>query len=65
MLVELALLEEHGLTLPPQDYPLKGLDRNNQTNWRRTTLADTRRELARARLLRRVRRALTCNLWRR
>ena len=65
MLVELSLLEEHGLTLPPQDYPLRGLDRNNQTNWRRTTLADTRRELARARLLRRVRRVLTCNLWRR
>ena len=65
MVVELALLEEYDLTLPPQDYPLKGLDRNNQTNWRRTTLADTRRELARARLLRRVRRVLTCNLWRR
>ena len=65
MAMELALLEDHGLTLPPQDYPLKGLDRNNQTNWRRTTLVDTRRELARAQLLRRVRRALTCNLWRR
>ena len=65
MLVELALLEEHGLTLPPQDYPLTGLDRNNQTNWRHTTLADTRRELARARLLRRVRQVITCNLWRR
>ena len=24
--VELALLEEHGLTLPPETYPLKGLD---------------------------------------
>ena len=65
MLVELALLEEHGLTLPPQDYPLKGLDRNNQTNWRYTTLADARHELARAQLLRRARRLLTCNLWRR
>ena len=25
--VELALLEEHGLTLPPETYPLRGLDR--------------------------------------
>ncbi|MDE2683200.1 MAG: hypothetical protein OXI54_03505 [Chloroflexota bacterium] len=44
MTVELALLGDHGLTLPPQDYPLTGLNRNNQTNWRRTTLAETRRD---------------------
>ena len=39
--VELALLEEHGLTLPPETYPLKGLDRSSQVNWRRKALEDT------------------------
>ncbi|MYC37822.1 MAG: hypothetical protein F4X66_13060 [Chloroflexi bacterium] len=38
MSVELALLEEHGLTLPPQTYPLRGLDRSGQTNWCRKAL---------------------------
>ncbi len=52
MTVELALLDDHGLTLPPQDYPLTGLNRNNQTNWRRTTLAETRRALRRRERLR-------------
>ena len=43
MSVELALLEEHGLTLPPQTFPLKGLDRGAQTGWRRQALEDARR----------------------
>ena len=29
--VELALLEEHGMTLPPEKYPLRGLDHRGQT----------------------------------
>ena len=32
--VELALLEEHGMTLPPEAYPLRGFPRKGQTNWR-------------------------------
>ena len=59
MLVELALLEDHGLTLPPQDYPLQGLNRGSQTNWRRTTLAETRRVLGRRERLRWSLRMLT------
>ena len=59
--VELALLEEHGMTLPPETYPLKGFDRNGQLNWRRTALYDTRRARAKRELLRRV---LTLGLWR-
>ena len=43
MSVELALLDDHGLTLPPQTYPLRGLDRGEQTNWRRKALEDARR----------------------
>ena len=35
--VELALLEEHGMTLPPeQRFPLRGFARSGQVNWRRT-----------------------------
>ena len=62
--VELALLEEHGMTLPPETYPLKGFDRNGQLNWRRTALYDTRRARAKRKLLRWVRRILTLGLWR-
>ena len=58
--IELALLEEHGLTLPPETFPLRGLERSGQVSWRRTALSDTRRALARAELLRRV----TFGLWR-
>ncbi|MDE2780291.1 MAG: hypothetical protein OXI91_11535 [Chloroflexota bacterium] len=67
MTVELALLEDHGLTLPPQDYPLTGLNRNNQTNWRSTTLAETRRARRRRERLRWPLRALALALrqWRR
>ena len=43
MSVELVLLEEHGLTLPPQTYPLKELDRGEQVNWRRRALEEARR----------------------
>ncbi len=43
--LELTLLEEHGLTLPPATFPLRGFDRNGQVNWRKTALSDTRRVL--------------------
>ena len=41
--VELTLLEEHGMTLPPEKQPLRGLDRSGQITWRRTALSDTRK----------------------
>ena len=65
MAVELELLEEHGLTLPPETYPLKGLDRGAQVNWRRKALDDTRRALRKRELLRRVRLVFTWGFWRR
>ena len=40
--LELAMLEEHGLTLPPETEPLRGLERNAQLGWRRRALAQTR-----------------------
>ena len=63
--VELALLEEHGLTLPPAQFPLRGFDRGGQTGWRRKALEDTRRKLRRRKLLAWARRALTLGRWRR
>ena len=52
--LELELLEEHGMTLPPEKQPLRGLDRSGQTSWRRSTLFDTRRERKKVELLRRL-----------
>ena len=51
--LELTLLEEHGLTLPPARFPLHGLDRNGQITWRRTALSDTRRALRKREFLNR------------
>ena len=62
--VELALLEEHGLTLPPETYPLRGLDRGAQVNWRRKALVDTEQARKKRELLLWLRRVLTFNLWR-
>ena len=49
--LELALLEEHGLTLPPERRPLRGFARSGQVNWRRTALDDTRESDKEARVL--------------
>ena len=59
--LEVAMLEEHGLTLPPEKQPLHGLYRNDQLNWRRKTLFKVRRAVAWRHLLRTV---LTFGLWR-
>lgn len=61
--VELSLLVEHGMTLPPETQPLRGLDRSGQITWRRTALDDTRKLRARRELIRRVRRVCTLGLW--
>ena len=56
LVLELAMLEEHGLTLPPEKEPLRGFGRRGQTSWRWTALDDTRTALRRRKLLRWVRR---------
>ena len=61
--VELALLEEHGLTLPPETYPLRGLDRGAQVNWRHKALFDTQQARKKREILHRARRVLTFGLW--
>ena len=60
--LEVAMLEEHGLTLPPEKQPLHGLWRSAQLNWRKETLHEVRRAVAWRHLVRKV---LTCGLWRR
>ena len=62
LVLVLAMLEEHGLTLPPERQPLRGFGRRGQTTHRWTALADTRVRLRK--LLRWVRTVLTLWLWR-
>ena len=62
--LEVALLEEHGLTLPPEKMPLYGLDRRDQLLWREKALRHARKALARAELRLWLRRKLTFGLWR-
>ena len=45
--LEVAMLEEHGLTLPPETEPLRGLDRGAQLNWRLKALHEFRKRRAR------------------
>ena len=63
--LEVAMLEEHGLALPQETTPLRGLDRNAQLSWRVRELAGFRRRRARLELRRWARRVLTLGLWRR
>ena len=57
--VEVAMLEEHGLTLPPETEPLRGLDRGAQLNWRLKALHGFRKRRARLELLAKVAGALS------
>ena len=57
--LEVAMLEEHGLTLPPETEPLRGLDRGAQLNWRLKALHEFRKRRARLGLLAKLGRALT------
>ncbi len=63
LVVELALLDTHGMTLPPEKRPLRGFDRGGQTTWRRKALFNTRRERAQQERLRWLRRVLTLGIW--
>ena len=63
--LEVAMLEEHGLTLPQETAPLRGLARGEQLNWRVRELAGVRRKRDRLELLGWARWVLTLGLWRR
>ena len=62
--MEIALVGEHELTLPPASFPWDEFDRRDQV-WERTQdLKRVRAERNRALLRRWLRRVLTCGLWR-
>ena len=61
--LEVALLEEHGLTLPPETEPLRGLDRGAQLNWRLKALHEFGKRRARLELLAKLARALSPVRW--
>ena len=65
MELEIALIGEHGLALPPNTEPLHPSERERYLGWRRRELADLQSERRRRVALRWVRRVLTLGVWRR
>ena len=63
MELEIALIGEHGLALPPNTEPLHASERERYLGWRRRELADLRSERRRRVALRWLRRVLTVGLW--
>ena len=61
--LEIAMLRDFRLTLPPETEPLDEARRTDQLRWRMEALAEARVELARARRVRLLRRILTLGLW--
>ena len=61
--LEVALIVGHGLTLPPDKEPVRGIWRESRLNWRKRALGDARRERAKAERRRHLRRVLTLGLW--
>ena len=61
--LELVLIGDHELTLPPAVYPWDRADRRSEVWRRRQALADVRAERRRALVRRWVRRLLTLGLW--
>ena len=61
--LEIALVGEHKLTMPPDTDPWDSLSRRTQVRWRTQTLARVRGERVRAKIRRWIRRILTLGLW--
>ncbi len=62
--LEIELIEDHGLTLPPAAYPWTEGERRSEVRLRRMTLERVRGERIRAEWRRRIRRWLTLGRWR-
>ncbi len=62
--LEVEMLRDFQLTLPPETDPLDDSRRKDHVRWRREALAEARRELGRAKRARLLRRLLTLCLWR-
>ena len=61
--LEIAMLRDFHLTLPPETEPLDASRREDHLRWREDALTEARRELARAKRMRLLRRVLTLGLW--
>ena len=62
--LEVEMLRDWQLTLPPETDPLDDPRRKDHVRWRREALAEARRELGRAKRARLLRRLLTLGVWR-
>ncbi len=62
--LEIALVGEHKLTMPPGTDPWDSLSRRTQVRWRTQTLERVHRELVLAQIRRRILRILTLGRWR-
>ena len=63
MELEIAMIDEQGLTLPPEDSPMHPSEKRVHLGWRMRTLDDLGKQRARLELLGKVRRLLTFGLW--
>ncbi len=63
MELEVSLIEDHGLTLPPATSPMHPSEKSSYLDWRRRSLDDLRRERVRLEVLSKVRWVLTFGLW--
>ena len=61
--MEVELLRDFLLTLPPETEPLDQARREDHLRWRREALTEAGRELARAKRIRVLRRIFTLGLW--
>ena len=61
--LEVELLRDFHLTLPPETEPLDDSRRANHLRWRQEALTEARRELTRAKRMRVLRRIITLDLW--
>ncbi len=61
--LEIAMIEQFGLTLPPETKPLTASDMETHLAWRRETLERVKRERVRTERLRVVRRVVTLGIW--
>ncbi|MCY4530373.1 MAG: hypothetical protein OXD46_15245 [Chloroflexi bacterium] len=63
MELEIELIDEQGLTLPPATSPTHPSERESHLGWRRRALDDLRRERKGQEVWSRVRRVLSLGLW--
>ena len=63
MELEIAVIQDHGLTLPPATSPMHPSERESHLGWRRRALDDLRRERARREMLGGLRRVLSLGRW--